>query len=241
MSSITFEVAGLGCRIECDYPKPILWVTELHPAFRCDRDADLVVSFRYDDGYWARGFPWVAPDRLIDAPVYEAGPDGVARLRTAYYDAEIDASRERVETRIAGGFGVGGMLRALYAALLPARGACLVRATVRPEGHGAVLVCGDPSDTEGVDGVVALVSDGAHVTVEPTPFHGGTSASRAPRLRVLTVETGVAATSRAAAAAAVLAHVVVVDHSASTLERALDVVTRLPTPIPEARVAGVTT
>jgi hypothetical protein len=182
----------------------------------------------------------VAPDRLIDAPVYEAGAAGGAHLRTTYYDAEIDASRGRVETRIAGGFGVGGMLRALYAALLPARGACLVRATVRPERHGAVLVCGDPSDSESVDGVVALVSDGAHVTVEPTPFHGGTSPSRAPRRRVLAVESGLTGTSRAAAAAAVLTHVVVVDHSAATLERALDVVTRLPTPIGGARVAGVT-
>ena len=239
MTSVTVEVAGLACRLECAYPKPILWVTELHPAFFSDRDADVVVSFRYDDGYWARGLPWVAPDRLVDAPVYETRADGTATLRSAYYDAVIDASRARVETRIAGGFGVGGMMRALYAALLPAHGACLVHATARPEGPGVVLVSGDPGDAADQDGVVALVNDGAHVAVAPTPFHGGTSPTRMPWRRVVAVDPGPAGTSRAAAVAAVHARVVVVDHSASTLERALDVITRLPNPIVGARVASV--
>ena len=237
LDGVTFEVAGLVCRIECAYAKPILWVTELHPAFRSARDADVGVSFLYDDGYWARGLPWVAPDRLIDAPVYDAGACGGASLRSAYYDADIDDARRRVTTRIAGGFGVGGMLRALYATLLPARGVCLVRASIRPDGAGAILVCGDPTGPVDDDGVVALVSDGTHVEVEPTPFHGGTTPVRAPRRRVVAVDTGAETASRAAAAAHVLAHVVVVDHSSSTLERVLDVVMRLPTS--PARVAGV--
>jgi hypothetical protein len=120
------------------------------------------------------------------------------------------------------------VLRALYAALLPARGACLVGATIRPDGDGAVLVCGKG------DGIVALVSDGAYVAVEATPFHDGTSAVRAPRRRVLAIDPGGGAPSRATVAAAVLAHVLVVDHSASTLERALDVIMRLPTVVSAA-------
>ena len=226
---VTFEVAGLACRLECAYAKPMLWVTELHPAFRSERAADVHVSFDYDDGYWTRGLPWVATDRLIDAPVHEPDARGGAQLRSAYYDAEIDRSGRQVKTRIAGGFGVGGMLRALYATLLPARGACLVRATVRLVDAGAILVCDDPDD-----GVVALVSDGAHVAVEPTPFHGGTTTLRASRRRVIAIDAGDDGISKATAAARVLANVVVVDHSPRTLERVLDVVMRLPNigPIP---------
>jgi hypothetical protein len=217
----TFEVAGLACRVACDYAKPVLWVTELHPGFRCERDPDVVVTFDYDDGYWARGLPFTAPDRLVDAPTY-SGDESGARLRSAYYDADLDAARRRVSVRIASGFGVGGVLRALYAAWLPARGACLVRAEARPVGDGAVLVCGDACE-----GVVALVADGASVDVVETPFHAGTSPAPASRRRLVGVDAGGAA-SKATALARVLERVVVVDHSGLTVERALDVVMRLP-------------
>lgn len=220
VDAATFEVAGVTCRVECAHAKPILWVTELHPAFRTTRDPDVVVTFRYDDDYWARELPWIAPDRLLDAPVFVEHAGG-AQLRSAYYDAEIDAARRRVLVGIAGGFGVGGMLRALYAVLLPRRGACLVRASLRPVDDAAVLVC-----DEGEDGVVALVARGAGVEVEPTPFHQGTTPVRDRGRRVVAVDLQ-PASRRIAAAAQTLSRVVTIDHSAATVERVLDVITRL--------------
>jgi hypothetical protein len=227
----TFEVAGLACRVECAHAKPILWVNELHPGFRSTRDPDVVVTFRYDDGYWARDLPWIAPDRLRDAPEYGERTSG-ALLRTAYYDADIDADRRRVLVRVAGGFGVGGVLRALYAVLLPRRGACLVRASVLPVDDAAVLVCDEVED-----GVVALVDRGAEVEVEPTPFHQGTTPLRARGRRVTAIDHE-RASRRVDAAAHVLSRVVTVDHSAETLEHVLDIVTRLVAGLPAAGDVG---
>jgi hypothetical protein len=226
----TFEVAGLACRVECAYAKPILWVNELHPGFRSTRDPDVQVMVRYDDGYWARDLPWIGPDRLLDAPVY-AEHAGGARLQTAYYDAEIDAERRRVFVRVAGGFGVGGVLRALYAILLPRRGACLVRASIRPSEDAAVLVC-DGAD----EGVVALVNRGGGVEVVPTPFHDGVTPVRARGRLVIAVDLEGAA--RVDLAAHVLSRVLIIDHSAEALERALDIVTRLVGGLPSASAAG---
>jgi hypothetical protein len=145
-----------------------------------------------------------------------------ATLRGAYYDARVAPARRRVRVRVAGGFGIGGVLRALYAMLLPRRGACLVRASVRPlDDGGAVLVADDAED-----GVVALIDRGRGIDVEPTPFHGGTTPARAPARRVVGIDLGPAA-RRVDGAAHLLARAVAIDHSADTLERVLDLVTRL--------------
>jgi hypothetical protein len=231
LDAATFEVAGVTCRVECVYAKPILWVTELHPGFRSTRDPDVVVTFRYEDGYWARDLPWIASDRLVDAPRFEEHP-GASRLRSAYYDAEIDADRRRVRVRVASGFGVGNVLRALYAILLPRHGACLARASLQPVDDAAVLVCDDASD-----GVVALVDRGRDrgVDVEPTPFHQGTTPVRERARRVVDV---VPASRRVDVAAKLLARVVTFDHSVETLERVLDVVTRLVAGLPVVTDAG---
>jgi hypothetical protein len=232
VDAATFEVAGLTCRIECAYAKPRLWVTELHPAFRSAADPDVVVTFQYDDGYWTRGLPWIASDRLLDAPVFDDRAGG-ALLRTSYYDAEIDDARTRVFVRVAGGFGVGGMLRALYAVLLPRRGACLVRASIQVVGDDtAVLVCDDDED-----GVVALVARNGEVEIEPTPFHHGTTSTRERVRRVVGIDLPSGA-RRLDAAAQILSRVVTVDHSAATMERVLDLVTGLSTTI-DVGVVGV--
>jgi hypothetical protein len=120
---------------------------------------------------------------------------------------------------------VGGVLRAIYAALLPQRGACLVRATMRPVGDRVVLECGDPED-----GVVALLDAGGHVVAEATPFHSGTTLT-GPRRRRVDGIAG-AGVTRAAAAARLLEEVVVVDHSPDILDRVLDLVTRLTVSAP---------
>ncbi len=232
LDAATFEVAGLACRVECAYAKPILWVNELHPAFRSTRDPDVSVTFRYEDEYWARDLPWIAPDRLVDTPVFVERAGG-ALLRSAYYDAEIDAGRRRVLVRVASGFGVGGVLRALYAVLLPRRGACLARASILPADDAAVLVCDDADD-----GVVALVDRGRGVDVEPTPFHQGTTPLRERGRRVVAVDLG-QASLRVDAAAKVLSRVVTIDHSAETLDRVLDIVTRLVAGLPVMGHVGV--
>jgi hypothetical protein len=125
------------------------------------------------------------------------------------------------------------MLRALYAVLLPGRSACLVRASVRPLAEDAVLVCDDGH------GVVALVDCGDGVEVEPTPFHAGVTPIRDRGRRVVGVDVGPAARRRVDAAARVVSRVrvdaaaevvsrvITIDHSTRTLERVLDVVTRL--------------
>lgn len=230
--SATFGVAGLVCRVECEYDKPLLWVSELHPGFALTQDPDLVVTVRYDDGYWASDLPWIAPDQLLDVPVYEA-LGGAAVIRSAYYQADVDRACGRAFVRLAGGFNVDGVLRALYAALLPARGACLVRALLRPVGNAAVLVCGDRHED-----VVALIDRGGCVMAEPTPFHGGTTPKRPRRRSLEAIELGVDhGTSRLEAAARILERVVVVDHASQTVERVLDIVTRLTASVPV--VAGV--
>jgi hypothetical protein len=229
LDAATFEIAGVACRVECEHAKPILWVTELHPGFRSSRDPDVVVTFEYEDGYWARDLPWIAPDRLVDAPVFTEHA-GAARLRSAYYDAEIDAGRRHVRVHLASGFGVGNVLRALYAILLLRHGACLARATLLPVDDAAVLVCDDAHD-----GVVALVDRGRGVDVEPSPFHEGTTPVRDRARRVVDI---VPASPRVDVAARLLARVVTVDHSAETLERALDVVTRLVAGLPLVTHAG---
>lgn len=222
LGHVGFEVAGLVARVGCAWPKPILWITELHPAFASSRAHDLAIHVEYDDGYWARGLPWTGPDRLIDHPAYTATPGG--GLITASYYA-IEASPRRAEVRIASGFGVGGVMRALYAALLPARGACLLRARMRDVDDGVVLAPGDPDD-----GVVALIATPDGVAAEPTPFHAGTSPARAPRRLVRGVDvsdTGSAHGGHAAVAAALLENAVMIDHSPPTAERVVDIVTRL--------------
>ena len=228
VDAATFEVAGLACRVECAYAKPILWVNELHPAFRSTRDPDVVVTFLYEDAYWTRDLPWIGPDRLIDRPVFEEHASG-AFLRSAYYDAEIDAGRSHVLVRVAGGFGVGNVLRALYAIALPRRGACLVRASILPVDDAAVLVCDDTGD-----GVVALVDRGKGVYVEPTPFHEGTTPIRERGRHVASLDLG-PTSGRVDAAAQILARVVTIDHSIEALERVLDIVTPLVAGLPAAR------
>jgi hypothetical protein len=229
LEAATFEVGGVTCRVECAHAKPILWVTELHPGFRSAGEPDVVVTFQYEDAYWARDLPWIAPDRLIDAPVFVAHAGG-ARLRSAYYDAEIEAGHRRVHVRLASGFGVGNVLRALYAVLLPRHRACLVRASFLPAGDAAVLVCDDVGD-----GVVALVDRGRGVLVEPTPFHEGTTPVRELARRVADV---VPASPRVDVAAQLLSRVVTIDHSAEALEHVLDVITGLVASLPVVSDVG---
>jgi hypothetical protein len=164
--------------------------------------------------------------------VFDERADG-ALLRSAYYDAEIDDARRRVLVRMAGGFGVGGMLRALYAVLLPRRGACLVRASIVPVDDAAVLACDD-----GEDGVVALVSRDDAIAVEPTPFHGGTTSIREPGRRVVAIDLQ-PGSPRIDAASKILSRVVTVDHSAETVEPVLDLVTRLVTGLSTSTEVGV--
>jgi hypothetical protein len=132
--------------------------------------------------------------------------------------------------RVASGFGVGNVLRALCAILLPRHGACLARASLLPADDAAVLVCDDAGD-----GVVALVDRGRGVDVEPTPFHQGTTPVRERARRVVDV---VPASRRVDVAAQLLARVVTFDHSVETLERVLDVVTRLVAGLPVVTDAG---
>ncbi len=220
LAPVTFEVAGLACRIECAHAKPMAWVTDLHPGFRTDRPADVAVVFRYDDGYWARELPWVGADDVLDVPVCEASVDRTT-IRGSYYDLELDLARRHAVVDLAMGFRVGGILRALYAALLPSRGACLVRATVRHDGDGAVLLADDDADD-----VVALAEHDGHIAVEATPFHGGTSPTRSAPRRLVGVDAGAASMTRSDVAAKLLERLVIVDHSDHSIERALTVLTR---------------
>jgi hypothetical protein len=233
LAPVAFEVAGLVCRLESTYPKPLLWLSELHPAFASPRRPDVVVTVEREDSYWTAGLPWIGPDRVLDAPLHAVSGGG-AVIRTAYYEAELDAERRRVRIRLAAGFGVGGAVRAVYAALLPARGACLVRGSIRALGDGAVLVCGDAAD-----GVVALVASGESIEAEPTPFHAGASPTRGRRRRIRAIECGATdGARRIDVAARVLEQIVVVDHSPATLERVLDIVTRLATTVPSITAAS---
>jgi hypothetical protein len=196
------------------------WVNDLHPAFRTGRPADLVAQFQYDDVYWRRELPWVGADDVRDVPIHAAS-GGTTSIRSAYYDVELDGAGRHAVVRLAMGFRVGGVLRALYAALLPRRDACLVRATLRDAGDGVMLVCDDAGDE-----VVAVADRGEWISAEPTPFHPGTSARRRPPRPIVAIEAAGDGARPVDAAARLLEPLVIVDHSTPLVERALDLLTR---------------
>jgi hypothetical protein len=228
----TVDIAGLACRLVCDYAKPALWARELHPGFLTDRVPDLTVEVAYDDGYWERGLPWIAPDTVPDEPVVTI-EDGCRVITSSYYRLALVAG-ERVEARVAGGFGVGGPMRALYGLLLPERERLPLAAAIQEDEDGVVLVCGGDAASAGV---VAVVATGFGAVAYPTPFHAGETPQRQPPRPVSGIVLAGqadhrAALTRAEAAALLHRHVVTIDRSPGALLRSIDLAAALAGTVP---------
>lgn len=254
--SAIVEVAGLVARIECRHLKPIAWAREAHPAFLSAKPPDVEMAIVYDDGYWGRGLPWIAPNTVPDVPRV-AREEGALSVETAYYRATIDHRVGRIEVRMASGFRVDGLLRTLYALLLPARGALLIRATRVVRNGGSVLLVGPPEPSGARPGAVAgdgAIFDGFVAVTEidgryaacTTPFHDGDPRDERPTrlpldaLYVLDRDAGALATiGPAEAAKRFLPHVCVVEKTVASFERILDLSTRLVRTLPCDRVSEV--
>lgn len=254
--SAVVEVAGLVCRIECRHLKPIAWARDAHPVFLSAKPPEVELVIVYDDGYWGQGLPWVAPNTVPEVPrvTREAHTLGV---RTAYYRATIDDRAGRIDVRMASGFRVDGLLRTLYALLLPARGALLVRATRVTRNGSSVLLVGPPAagaarpnpaagDGGIFAGFVAVAGiDGRYLALT-TPFNDGDPRDEEPTrlpldaLHFVEREAGAStAIAPAEAARRLLPHVCVVERTVASLERVLELSAWLVQTLPCERVSEV--
>lgn len=244
----TIDVAGIVCRIGCRSLKPVLWARELHPEFLSTDAPDVDVVIEYDGGYWERGLPWIAPDTVEDRPVLTRDSAGIA-VTTAYYRARIAPDARRVDVTMASGFRVGGLMRTLYALLLPSREGLLVSATRvagpstsalvlgLPGGERERLAAGDHRSAS--DGLVAVTAGGGRYTTFATPFSDGAPAADAGGTRlgaIVCVRPGASAVARvlgpAAAVARLSPYLCVVDLDAPSVEHVLDVAADLARAVP---------
>lgn len=248
LHSATVDVAGIVYRVACRSLKPVLWARELHPEFLSTGSPDVDVVVEYDDGYWERGLPWIAPDTVEDRPVVTR--DGAAlAVTTVYYRARVAPGGRRIDVTMASGFRVGGLMRTLSALLLPSRGGVLVRATRLASSPTAVLVVGLPDGARGellgdagsavFDGFVAVTGSDGHYTTFATPFPDDAPAAGVggvPLGALLCVRAGAGTVPRPLGAAAAVArlssHLCVVDREPAALERVLDIATEIARAVP---------
>lgn len=254
--STIVEVAGLVSRIECRHLKPIVWACEMHPAVLSRKPPEVDLSIVYDDGYWGRRLPWIGPNSVPDVPEVSR-TDHSLSVVTAYYRAELDQRTGRIDVRMASGFRVDGLVRTLYALLLPARGVSLLRAARVARNGGCILLVGltDPpgaglsavaGDGAIFDGFVAVAETEGRYVACTTPFHDGDPRderpSRLPLDALYFLERGAGARARigpAEAARRLLPHVCVVEKTFASFERILDLSTRLVQALPCHRTSHV--
>lgn len=224
LNETTVAVGGVACRILCDYLKPILWATELHPEFVSNVPSDVTLTVTYDDGYYERGLPWIAEDSVPDAP-HISGDGAILEMTTAYYRAHVDAASRRIDVSLAMGFRVDTLMRNVYALLLGERGGLLLRGASADEDHARVVVGGDA--------FVAIVPAGDGYVWSGTPFHPdeATPPSPTPRALHALVVRG-HPRSPANALAAIAPHLCVIDRRPAGVARMLDITARLLTTIP---------
>lgn len=176
--SATVEIAGIVCRISCPHLKPILWAREGHPEFLSARTPDVELAIVSDDGYWRRGLPWIGPNTVRDVPAVSRRGSSL-HVRTAYYRATIGDGGRRIEARLASGFRLPGLMRTLYALLLPSRRGILIHGVRVATGTRVTLVCGVP-DGEPPPEVTAVVGGDGHYTAFATPFLDGAAPAGPP-------------------------------------------------------------
>ena len=130
----TVDVAGVAFRLVCRYPKPRFWARS-RPEFLTTRRPDVTVAITYDDGFRRRARRPAGEETVADAPRVRRHGRRLL-VTTGYYRATVDVRRGRAAVRIAGGFGVGNLMRTLSALWLLERDTLLLR--VGPAGYIAV-------------------------------------------------------------------------------------------------------
>lgn len=136
----TVDVAGVAFRLVCRYPKPRGWARD-RPEFLTTRRPDVTVLITYDDNLRRKARRPAGEETVADAPSVRRQGRRLL-VTTGYYRATVDVQRGRAAVRIAGGFGVGNLMRTLAALWLLRRDTLLLRAgpagyvavTVKPEG-----------------------------------------------------------------------------------------------------------
>lgn len=220
----TVDIASLACRIACRYDKPIAWAHE-HPAFLATRPADVRIDIDYERRQ--RPLPWIADGVVPDRP--EVVVEGRhRRVRTAYYDALVGPGQ--VHVRMQPGFGVGGLMRTLWALLLSSRDALVVRARrVVRDGGSSLVVPGD--------GFVAVARRAGGWVSFATPFGvvGPAATSDPAPLRSLCI------TGHPVARLEVIGqHVCLIDRTADGIQRVLDLGADLVASVPaDDRAVGI--
>jgi hypothetical protein len=130
----TLDVAGIAFRLVCRYPKPRFWARS-RPEFLTRRRPDVTVAITYDEDFRRRARRPAGEETVADAPRVRRHGRRLL-VTTGYYRATVDVRRGRAAVRIAGGFGVGNLMRTLSALWLLERDTLLLR--VGPAGYVAV-------------------------------------------------------------------------------------------------------
>jgi hypothetical protein len=225
--SATVEIASIVCRLTCRYDKPVLWA-EQFPELRSARPADVHIDVTYARAQ--RRLPWIGDGIVADRPDFRAHRDH-CRLRTSYYEARLEDRARRVRVRMQPGFGIEGLMRALWTILLDERDAMLVRARRLVDDDGAVLVV--PGDA-----CVALARRDGEWDAFATPFGAADAACTSAGARLRALQVGAPARTLMSRADALRRAVVLVDRRPEsverTLDRVLDVARRVPGDVPRA-------
>ena len=130
------EVADIVFGLHSNYPKPILWLQEAYPMFLSHRKPALHLFIRYQKR-WPKGLPM----RVGDEPkVNWRGND--FSIQTAYYQAEGNFSKGKVEATMAPGFSGSGFIRTLLSLILLRKGGFLLHAAGLADGKKAYVFCG---------------------------------------------------------------------------------------------------
>ena len=206
--SATLDIASIVCDLSCRYAKPVLWAQQF-PAFLSSRPPDVCVDVEYR--HRQRRLPWFADGVVADRPTLR--DHGL--LLTSYYEARLEDGGRRVRVRIQPGFGVDGLMRALWTILLDSHDAVLLRARRVVRAGASTLVV--PGET-----CVAVARRGEGWVTFATPF-GATamvSTNAAAPLRSLVLDA--AASSAASRTGAVARAVELVGGNPEITDRMLN-------------------
>ena len=130
------EIADVVFGLHSNYPKPILWIQDAYPMFLSRRSPTVHLFIRYQK-HWPKGLPM----RVSDEPkVHWRGSD--FSIQTAYYHAEGNFSKGKVEASMVPGFSGSGLLRTLLALFLLREEGFLLHAAGLTEGDKAYVFCG---------------------------------------------------------------------------------------------------
>lgn len=130
------EIAEVVFGLHSNWPKPILWIRDAYPMFLSRRDPAIHLAIRYQ-ARWPKRLPM----KVSNEPAVSWNGDDFS-IRTAYYEAEGNLSKGKVEAVMAPGFSGSGLLRTLLAIVLLRQGGFLLHAAGLLKGERSYVFCG---------------------------------------------------------------------------------------------------